>query len=145
MVRHILPTLFALATVLLLSGATAGEGPADARAKATLDRMQGVWTEGKGEDLLTVVVKGDRIKWHKQVLKVKIVRFDGDIAHTDAVVEEGPGKGETYTAILCVGTETIHWCITSDGERPTEFMTVPKGVTRYVAWKKVKEQPAPVK
>jgi hypothetical protein len=145
MLRHILPMLFSLATALSLGGLSAGDELGDARAKATLERMQGAWTEGKCEDLLTVVVKGDRIEWHMQVLKVKIVKFDGDIAHADAVVEEGPGKGEMYTAILCVGTETIHWCITSDSERPTEFKTVPMGVTRYVAWKKVKEQPAPMK
>jgi len=111
------------------------------RAKAVLARLQGTWTDGVGEDLLIVDVKGDSIKWNKQVLKITIVGFDGDVTHADLLVEEGSGKGETYKAILCVGKDVVHWCCTSDVERPVEFKTVPKGETRYVSWKRIKEKP----
>jgi uncharacterized protein (TIGR03067 family) len=54
---------------------------------------------------------------------IEVREIGGKVWLADLVVDEGPTKGQTCKAIFRLDGDTLHYCGTYNGERPTEFKT----------------------
>jgi uncharacterized protein (TIGR03067 family) len=107
--------------------------------KAELKKWQGYWETKDG-----VWMKFTGERWSSGTptfgpvagtFQVQEIR--GKLALADLLVDEGPTKGLTCKAIFRLDGDTLHYCGTYRGERPTTFKTVESGYSG--SFKRVKK------
>ena len=111
-----------------------------AAAKKELGKWEGVWESG-GQAL---VIKSDRWLWGSpgrfpfdEVGDNRLTVIEVGEKMTRADLQNGE---QVCRAIFRLDGDTLHYCGTYDGQRPTEFRAEGKNV--YVAWKRAKADEA---
>jgi hypothetical protein len=105
-------------------------------AKKELVKCEGSW---EAEGGLKLTIKGDRFTSSAPGIGSRNGRLlptevRAKILLVDFLVEEGDLKGQTARVILRLEGATLHYCVTYNEARPTEFKTTAQNYR--VAWKR---------
>ena len=108
-----------------------------AAARKELTTCEGSW-QSAGDVKMTI--KGDRFTSSAPGVgarngKLIAIEIRERVVLVDFVVEDGDLKGRTAQGILRLEGDTLHYCVTFDEARPTEFQSA--GERYYIAWKRV--------
>src|SRR5262245_24712286 len=110
-----------------------------AAATKELARWVGSW-EAPGDVKMTI--KGDRFTSSTVATGprnggLQVIEVRDKVALVDFVVEEGDVRGQTGRAILRLEGNTLHYCVTFNETRPTEFKNAYGNY--YIPWKRVQK------
>jgi uncharacterized protein (TIGR03067 family) len=105
--------------------------------KKELAKWEGSW---QGDPGVIMTITGERFTSSAPGTgprngTIRVIEVREKVAFVDFVVDEGDLKGQTGKAILRLDGDTLHYCVTFNQPRPTEFKTADGNY--QVAWKRV--------